>query len=77
VKKKNAVEYSDLKQEDLTGERFHQKLSKRQAMEANIVKIPSNFQGKARRIAKKGRKYHSGIMWLGVTRGFASIKLSG
>jgi len=30
-----------------------------------------------RRIAYANRKYHSGLMWLGVTIGFAGVKLSG
>lgn len=33
---------------------------------------PPNFFGTERSIAYAGRKYHSGTMWTGVTKGFAS-----
>lgn len=38
---------------------------------------PPSLCGTARRRAYTHRKYHSGLMWAGVTRGSAGIKLSG
>jgi hypothetical protein len=38
---------------------------------------PPNFDGMDRRMAYANRKYHSGWMWVGVSRGFASLKFSG
>jgi hypothetical protein len=38
---------------------------------------PPNLLGIARKIAYAKRKYHSGWMWTGVTKGLAGIKLSG
>jgi hypothetical protein len=38
---------------------------------------PPSLLGTARKIAYAKRKYHSGWMWAGVTRGFAGVKLSG
>jgi hypothetical protein len=43
---------------------------------ANAI-TPPNLLGIDRRIAYANRKYHSGWMWIGVTSGFAGIKLSG
>jgi len=37
---------------------------------------PPSLLGIERRIAYANRKYHSGWMWIGVTRGFAGIKFS-
>lgn len=37
---------------------------------------PPNFLGIERKIAYAKRKYHSGWMWAGVTKGFAGIKFS-
>jgi hypothetical protein len=38
---------------------------------------PPNLLGIARRMAYAQRKYHSGLMWMGVIKGFAGIKFSG
>lgn len=38
---------------------------------------PPNLLGIDRKIAYANRKYHSGWIWIGVTKGFAGIKLSG
>lgn len=38
---------------------------------------PPNLLGIERRIAYANRKYHSGWMCTGVTKGFAGVKLSG
>lgn len=38
---------------------------------------PPSLCGTARRSAYTHRKYHSGLMWAGVTRGSAGMKLSG
>ena len=43
---------------------------------ARAITPPSLF-GIDRRIAYANKKYHSGWMWAGVTRGLAGIKLSG
>lgn len=51
---------------------------------ANKIKIaaastitPPSLWGTARRRAYTHKKYHSGLIWAGVTRGSAGIKLSG
>lgn len=44
---------------------------------ANIATTPPNLLGMERRIAYAQRKYHSGLIWMGVTRGFAGVKFSG
>lgn len=41
------------------------------------ARTPPNLFGMDRRIAYSQRKYHSGWMWIGVTRGFALRKFSG
>lgn len=46
-------------------------------MAANMATTPPNLLGIDRRIAYAHRKYHSGLMWTGVTRGLAGKKLSG
>jgi len=38
---------------------------------------PPSLLGIERRIAYANRKYYSGWMWTGVSRGFAGVKLSG
>lgn len=38
---------------------------------------PPSLLGIERRMAYANKKYHSGWMWIGVTRGLAGIKLSG
>lgn len=43
----------------------------------NIAITPPSLLGIDRRIAYAHRKYHSGLIWIGVTKGFAGIKLSG
>ena len=43
----------------------------------NMVMTPPNLFGIERKMAYAHRKYHSGLMWVGVTRGFAGIKFSG
>lgn len=44
---------------------------------ANKARTPPNLFGIDRRIAYTHRKYHSGLIWMGVTRGFAMRKFSG
>jgi len=46
-------------------------------MEENRAMTPPNLFGIERRIAYAHRKYHSGLMWIGVIRGLAGIKFSG
>lgn len=46
-------------------------------MAANIAMTPPSLLGIDRRIAYAQRKYHSGMMCSGVTRGLAWIKFSG
>lgn len=46
-------------------------------IEASKASTPPSLFGIDRRIAYANRKYHSGLMWGGVTRGLAGIKLSG
>lgn len=43
---------------------------------ANAI-TPPNLFGMDRKIAYAIKKYHSGWMWTGVTKGFAGIKFSG
>lgn len=43
----------------------------------NIAITPPSLLGIDRRIAYAHKKYHSGLMWVGVTRGLAGIKFSG
>jgi len=50
---------------------------KRIKMAANKAITPPNLFGIDRRMAYIHRKYHSGLMWIGVTRGFAIRKFSG
>ena len=38
---------------------------------------PPNLLGIERKIAYANKKYHSGWIWMGVTKGLAGIKLSG
>lgn len=38
---------------------------------------PPNLLGIDRRMAYAQRKYHSGLMWIGVTSGLAGMKFSG
>jgi hypothetical protein len=44
---------------------------------ANRASTPPNLFGIDRRIAYIHRKYHSGLIWMGVTNGFALKKFSG
>ena len=46
-------------------------------MAANMAITPPSLFGIDRRIAYAQRKYHSGLMWIGVTRGLAGTKFSG
>lgn len=46
-------------------------------MEARRASTPPSLLGIERRIAYANKKYHSGLMWGGVTRGLAGVKLSG
>lgn len=46
-------------------------------MEKSKARTPPSLFGMDRRIAYANRKYHSGLMWGGVTRGLAGVKLSG
>lgn len=43
----------------------------------NIAITPPNLLGIDRKIAYAQRKYHSGLIWIGVTKGLAGIKFSG
>jgi hypothetical protein len=43
----------------------------------NNAITPPSLLGIDRRIAYSHRKYHSGLIWVGVTNGFASKKFSG
>lgn len=49
----------------------------RMRIEASRASTPPSLLGMERRIAYANRKYHSGLMWAGVTNGFAGVKLSG
>ena len=44
---------------------------------ANNAITPPNLFGIDRRIAYTHKKYHSGLIWTGVTRGLANKKFSG
>ena len=44
---------------------------------ANRASTPPNLLGIDRKIAYIHRKYHSGLIWIGVTRGLAIRKFSG
>lgn len=46
-------------------------------MDPNKAKTPPSLLGIERRMAYANKKYHSGLMCGGVTRGFAGVKLSG
>lgn len=45
--------------------------------EAAKASTPPNLLGMERRMAYANRKYHSGLIWGGVARGFAGVKFSG
>lgn len=49
----------------------------RTRMEASRARTPPSLLGIDRKMAYANRKYHSGLMWGGVTRGLAGVKLSG
>lgn len=49
----------------------------RTKIDDNRAKTPPNLLGIERRMAYANRKYHSGLIWGGVTSGFAGVKLSG
>lgn len=51
--------------------------SMRTRIEARSARTPPSLLGMDRRIAYANRKYHSGLICGGVTRGFAGVKLSG
>lgn len=46
-------------------------------MEARRARTPPSLLGMDRRMAYAKRKYHSGLMWGGVIKGLAGVKLSG
>lgn len=46
-------------------------------MEARRASTPPSLLGMDRRMAYANKKYHSGLMWAGVTSGLAGVKLSG
>lgn len=50
---------------------------KRIAIESTKASTPPALLGIDRRIAYANKKYHSGWIWAGVTRGLAAIKFSG
>ena len=47
------------------------------AIEKTKAITPPNLLGIDRKIAYANKKYHSGIIWIGVLKGFAGIKFSG
>jgi hypothetical protein len=49
----------------------------RHTITKKIKEIPNNLLDTARKIPYKGKKYHSGTICAGVTKGFAKRKLSG
>lgn len=49
----------------------------RMRIEAKSARTPPSLLGMDRRMAYANRKYHSGLIWGGVTRGLAGVKLSG
>lgn len=49
----------------------------RTRIEKSRARTPPSLLGIERRMAYANRKYHSGLMWGGVTRGLAGVKLSG
>ena len=49
----------------------------RTRIENSSAKTPPSLLGIERRIAYANKKYHSGLMCGGVTRGLAGVKLSG
>ena len=52
-------------------------LRNRISTEAASANTPPSLLGIERRMAYANRKYHSGLMWGGVTSGFAGVKFSG
>lgn len=50
---------------------------KRIRIDAISASTPPSLFGMERRIAYAKRKYHSGLMWVGVTSGLAGVKFSG
>ena len=50
---------------------------KKTAIAITNATTPPNLLGILRKIAYAKRKYHSGIIWIGVLRGLAGIKFSG
>jgi len=46
-------------------------------MENKSASTPPSLFGIERRMAYANKKYHSGLIWGGVTRGLAGVKLSG
>lgn len=44
---------------------------------ASMATTPPSLLGIERRMVYAHKKYHSGLMWRGVERGFAGIKFSG
>jgi hypothetical protein len=46
-------------------------------MAKKSARTPPSLLGMDRRIAYSHRKYHSGLIWVGVTRGLARRKFSG
>lgn len=51
--------------------------AKRIRIAANIAITPPSLFGIDRKMAYAQRKYHSGLMWRGVTNGLAGMKFSG
>lgn len=49
----------------------------RTRIEARRARTPPSLFGMERRMAYANRKYHSGLIWGGVTIGLAGVKLSG
>lgn len=46
-------------------------------MDARSARTPPSLLGIERKMAYANRKYHSGLIWGGVTSGLAGVKLSG
>jgi len=51
--------------------------AKRSTIDKTKLTTPPNLLGIDRKIAYANRKYHSGWIWIGVLRGFATLKFSG
>lgn len=62
---------------DLKIENFKKDKIYNTAIDKTKATTPPNLLGIDRKMAYANRKYHSGWIWIGVTRGLAEIKFSG